>query len=561
MRPAPLHSRETERLFSLRSFEILDTEGESAYDEITRLASEIAETEIALVSLVDEDRQWFKSKHGLDADETHRDLAFCAHAILTPEEPFVIEDATRDPRFHDNPLVNGGPAIRFYAGIPLRSPVDRMPLGTLCAISPRVMALSTQKIEQLKVLARQVERLLSLRRANMQLRANAVTVNAARESAEKANEAKTRLLATISHDMRTPLNGLLGTLNMLEELLVAEDQLELAITAESCAQVLLQLVNDTLELSKIESGTIELESDPFSPERIILETAAVVRATLSSKPVEVRTEIDTSTREYLKGDALRCQQIILNLMSNAAKFTTHGEIVVSSRDVNGIWEISVSDTGPGIPEKDLKKIFEPYIQSQSGLRSRAGGAGLGLNICKRLCEMLGGGISVESTVGEGSTFIARLKLPAAYVHASATEEDEAPPLPQLSVMIAEDDRVSREILTAQLKRLGCTVTATEDGNSAFTTLRKGSFDLVFLDFNMPGMSGPDVADAYRRFEDPDEHLPIFALTARGFEDDRLTCKEAGMDMMLTKPMSQAELEKFLQQFVASMPERALLQLA
>lgn len=553
MRPAPFHPQEAERLQSLRSLEILDTQGEQAYDELTQLASEIAGTEIALISLVDEDRQWFKAKHGLDAPETPRDLAFCSHAILSPDEPFVVTDASRDERFHDNPLVTEEPSIRFYAGIPLRSPVDDLPMGTLCAISPRVMTLPKHKIEQLKILAHQVERLLALRRTGIELRIHSDALDVARIAAESANEAKTRFLATISHDMRTPLNGLVGTLDMLDEKLENREQHEMAKTAGSCARVLLQLVNDTLELSKIESGTLELVKKPFDPAKVIEETARVVGATLNGKPVELKTVIHGGTGSMLLGDELRCQQVILNLLSNAAKFTKEGTITVNSQIEDGEWIVTVSDTGPGIPAADLVQIFEPYVQSESGRRSQIGGAGLGLNICKRICEMLDGGITVSSTLGIGSTFTARMVLPST----SGESEKNLPKrleLPPLSVLIAEDDRVSREILTAQLKRIGCKVTVTEEGESALEELRNGEYDVALLDYNMPGLTGPEVTESYRETEAYDQHLPILATTAHGFEVDRHTCESAGMDSMLIKPFTQVELERRLYQFTVEAPE-------
>ena len=229
-----MHPQENERLASLRSLQILDTAGEKAYDEITTLAAQIAGTEIALVSLVDQDRQWFKARHGLDASETPRDLAFCAHAILTPEEPFVINNATEDQRFHDNPLVAEAPSIRFYAGIPLRSPVDDMPLGTLCTISPRVLEINAQQLAQLQILANQVEHLLALRRATLDLQHVVQEVDQARQEAVEANAAKSRFIASVSHDMRTPLNGVLGTLELLADEELPANQQTMVDTAQSC---------------------------------------------------------------------------------------------------------------------------------------------------------------------------------------------------------------------------------------------------------------------------------------------------------------------------------------
>ncbi len=487
-----------------------------------------------------------------EALETPRDLAFCAHAILSPDEAFVIEDASRDVRFHDNPMVVSEPSIRFYAGIALRSPTDQMPLGTLCAISPRAMSVSADVIEQLKILAHQVERLLALRRTNIDLQDRTALLEKARTIAEDASAAKSRFLATISHDKRTPLNGLIGTLGMLDETLDSEQQCGFARTAESCARVLLQLVNDTLDLSQIESGTIELGNEPFSPSRVIEETARVVRATLNGKPVELNVNIDTTTARFLMGDLVRCKQIILNLLSNSAKFTETGEIGIESKIENGDWVITVTDTGPGISSEDLVSIFDPYVQSESGITSKSKGAGLGLNICKRLCTLMNGDISVKSELGKGSTFTARMRLPVALENIEAVSPKSFE-LPPLNILIAEDDRISREILSARLRKAGCSVTAVTVGDEAFQELvRRGpEFDVAILDYNMPGMTGPEVAEKYRQIESRDFRLPVIALTARGFESDRETCISAGMDIMLTKPLAKDQLEEILNDMIVS----------
>jgi len=532
MQSAPKHPREEERIEQLQALGILDTDGEAAYDELTRLVTLVLGTEIALVSLVDEDRQWFKSRCGLEASETSRDLSFCAHAILEPDTLFVVENALDDARFADNPLVTGGPQIRFYAGMPIKAPDAELPVGSVCAISARPGSLTDTQREQLILIARQVERLLLMRRNQMRLME-------ARELAERANMSKTRFLATVSHDMRTPLNGLLGTVDLLldrEHPPAVAEQLEVA---RVCGLTLRTLVNETLDLSKLESGAIELRAEDFSPKQLITNVATVVRSVLRPQ-VKLDVEGIDDLPMRLRGDAGRCEQIILNLANNAAKFTPQGSVSIKSSYNDGGWSVQVADTGVGIPDEELDQVFEPFWQTEQGRRVDSSGTGLGLSICRRLAHAMQGRIDVTSTLGEGTCFDVRLPLPVATAAAQVMPVAVAV-TPGLRVLLAEDDTVSRLIAVAYLEKLGCLAEAVADGADALEKLSDAPWDLAVLDFHMPNLTGPQVIEKYREHEAGADHLPILVLTASSFPDEQALCMGAGADRLMMKPFQLQEL--------------------
>lgn len=532
MQSAPKHPREDERIQELQALGILDTDGEAAYDELTRLVTLVLGTEIALVSLVDEDRQWFKSRRGVAASETSRDVSFCAHAILEPDELFVVENALDDARFADNPLVTGAPEIRFYAGMPIRAPGTDLPVGTLCAISARPRSLTDTQREQLTLIARQVERLLLMRR-------NQLRLMEARQVAERANMSKTRFLATVSHDMRTPLNGLLGTVELLldrEHPPAVAEQLDVA---RVCGMTLRTLVNETLDLSKLESGALQLRADDFSPKQLITNVATVVRSVLRPQVRLVLEGIDDLPIR-LRGDAGRCEQIILNLANNAAKFTPRGDVSITSSYDDGVWSVQVADTGVGIAADELDQVFEPFWQSEEGRRLDSSGTGLGLSICRRLARAMQGHIDVSSALGKGTAFEVRLPLPIATAAAQVTPV-AASFTPGLRVLLAEDDTVSRLIAVAYLEKLGCQAEAVADGAQALKRLTEASWDLAVLDFHMPSLSGPQVIEKYREHEAGAGHVPMLILTASNLADEHELCIRAGADRLLMKPFQLGEL--------------------
>lgn len=394
---APLPNNEDERLRWLRELDILDTLEERAYDDLTLLAAQICDVPIALVSLVDRDRQWFKSHHGLNARQTPREQAFCAHAILG-DDLFVIEDSAQDARFHDNPLVTGEPHVKFYAGAPLILR-DNIRLGTLCVIDNTPHSLTDSQRAALQALARQVVSQLELR---LQVR-----------DLQRLDSAKDEFISMVSHELRTPLTSISGALNLLVHRTVGElppKAKEMAELANRNADRLLRIVNDILDIAKLEAGKLSLDCAALNLielARQAIELNRIYAAGCGCQLV-LRTDIDEPAA-WVEGDSQRLLQVLSNLVSNAAKHGPQGdsiEVAVERSDAR--CEICVTDHGPGISAQAQEQLFERFTQLHDNGNTKLPGTGLGLNITKRLVELHHGTISVDSVPGQRTTFCVTL---------------------------------------------------------------------------------------------------------------------------------------------------------
>ncbi len=394
---APLPSNEKERLQDLQELELLDTAVEASYDKITKLAAEICEVPICLISLIDKERQWFKSHHGLDATETPREYAFCAHAILG-DDVFSVPNALEDERFADNPLVTGDPKVIFYAGTVLKSDKNNN-LGTLCVIDHKPKELTDFQKEALQTLGEQISMQFSLRRHLKKLKK--AHDNLAEEDAEK-----TKFFASVSHDVRSAMNGITGCLQMMLEEGVNQQQHEYIEASQKCSRTILEILNDILDVSKINAGTLELQEQIFDISQTLLDVVQIFQKEVRDKKLTTKVNISADVPQYLIGDALRYKQILINLISNAVKFTEEGTIHISlegKAEANRKFHLitTIEDSGVGIEAEKLNDLFEPYQQAKAGQQK---GTGLGLYICKRLAEAFNGSISVSSAEGKGSTF-------------------------------------------------------------------------------------------------------------------------------------------------------------
>ncbi|MDB4798985.1 ATP-binding protein [Verrucomicrobia bacterium] len=403
MQSAPLHPEEAKRLEALRKLEILDTKAEVAYDELVRLAGELTDNPISLVSLVDEDRQWFKARYGLDATETPREIAFCSHAILDPDTPFIVEDASKDERFADNPLVTSAPNIRFYTGVPLKSPDEGMPLETLCVIAPRAHKISDNQLRILTILASHIELLLAMRSHTKELQQK-------NEALEKATQAKSEFLCSMSHEIRTPLNGIIGAAELLESEDLSEEASQYSGIIQHCSDSLLSLVNDILDLSKIESGTLELDIHRFQLLPLIESVRSIVSSRAEKKGLSLVIDCEEGL-DFVVADEGRLQQVLLNLLTNAVKFTQTGSVRLrATRLEPNLVQFTVTDTGPGMTETELALIGQPFVQVGTNQETRHEGSGLGLSIVKSLTHGMGGTLEITSVIGKGSMFNATFPI-------------------------------------------------------------------------------------------------------------------------------------------------------
>ncbi|MCA9694168.1 MAG: GAF domain-containing sensor histidine kinase [Nannocystaceae bacterium] len=418
---APIPPDEPRRLAALRRHELLDTPPEASFDEITALASELCETPIALVSLIDAERQWFKSRVGLDAEETPRDQAFCGHAILG-DEPFVVPDATRDPRFARNPLVTGPPDIRFYAGAPLVTG-DGYRIGTLCVIDRIPRSLTPTQLRVLKVLGKQVVAQLRLRSSVEELRRRNRELTRTRKDMERTllevlnsdreEQSRRAFLSHVTHELRTPLNAIIGLSELVREEAGDDDpharDLDLIHQA---GRHMLALVHGLLDMASIESGVNTVASEEVDIVALVETVLALLRpaAARGNNTLETHVSADAAT---LQTDPLKLRQILFNLLGNACNYTQDGvvRLRVTAAPGAGSTRFEITDTGVGMTAEQLARLFDRFSRfTQSHVRATAG-SGLGMTITRMLIEQLGGTIQVESSVGVGTRFC--VDLPSA----------------------------------------------------------------------------------------------------------------------------------------------------
>ncbi len=398
IRPS-IPDNEAERQRALDELQILDTLEEEAYDDLTYLAARICDTPIALVSLIDRDRQWFKSHHGLDVRETPRELAFCAHAILK-DEPLIVEDSLEDARFHDNPLVTGAPHVKFYAGAPLILR-DNIRVGTLCVIDDHARPLDASQRKSLEAIARQVVTQLELR-----LQLQALT---------RLDRIKDEFVSMVNHELRTPLTSINGALSLLHNQVTGklpQEAAQLVNVAYRNGERLLTIVNDILDVSKLEAGKMEMQTSPIELVPFLQKAIELNRGYCETcgSQLELRAA-EAGDLPWVTGDEHRLLQVMDNLISNAAKFTHAGDTIeVSYRREDGHIRIAVTDHGPGIPHDLQKELFTKFKQFSAASNAKAPGTGLGLNISKLIVEQQGGRIGCESVPGEHTTFHFSLPL-------------------------------------------------------------------------------------------------------------------------------------------------------
>ncbi len=375
---------EKERLVELNAYDILDTLPEEDYDDLTSIAAEICDTNISLVSLIDEQRQWFKSKHGLGADETPREYAFCAHAINNPKELFMVSDARKDERFHDNPLVVKDPHVTFYAGVPLVNEKG-FALGTLCVIDDKPKTLSESQQKALKALGKQIMNILELRRKRMELELSV-------KSLELSNEELDRFASMVAHDVKGPLTGINELIQILDKDNYLKEEShqakELVNVISKASGQLSKLVDQLLNYTKsVHLSDVTLEEIPIDDLKSHL-------LDLFSSFEHLQITFKSSIKSIVTIKSA-IERILLNLINNSIKYNDKKttEITITLEEDKKNYFISLIDNGPGIDNSEHEKIFEIFqvLNIKDGK-----GTGLGLAIVKRLIDSMKGTIKVES---------------------------------------------------------------------------------------------------------------------------------------------------------------------
>jgi len=384
----------------------------------------------------------------------------------------------------------------------------------------------------------------------------------AKDAALAASQAKSEFLANMSHELRTPMNGLLGMLELTLDSHLDNEQRDQLETAQRCAYSLLTLLNDILDLSKIEAGKMVLEHVSFNLRAVMQDCVKSHTAKAGQKGIGLRLDASHAASTAVMGDPFRVRQIVTNLLSNALKFTERGsvELRLTTEMRGGKIEscIQVSDTGPGIPTDKLAHIFEKFTQADSSITRRYGGTGLGLAITRRLVEIHGGSIRVDSEVGKGSSFFVTLGFEAAPETEPVPRTERRPTEPATStarLLLVEDNLVNQKVVLAMLRKRGYQIDIANDGREALDKLEHATipYDLVLMDVQMPVMDGLETTRALRR--DPRwEKLPVVAMTAHVMTGDREKCMEAGMNGYISKPVQPAHLISVLEHHLAATAE-------
>ncbi len=469
-------------------------------------------------------------------------------AVLLERAPVLSNDAASDPRPSAPP--SGLSPLRTFLGLPFFH--DGEMLGAV-GIANRAGGYGPEQVEFLQPFLSTCAQVTFAHRLECtRHRAEAALVEA-RDVAEAASRAKSDFLARMSHEIRTPLNGVLGFADLLLDSSLDERQRDAATIIRESGATLLAIINDILDFSKIEAGRLETERIPFEPAPILAGVLKLFETVAGKNGVQLHLECGSPAGLVLLGDPARFRQILTNLVSNAIKFTEQGAVTVRLESLDETRaRVSVTDTGIGIPADKHALLFQEFSQVDGSATRRFGGTGLGLAICKRLVELMGGEIGCDSTPGRGSTFWLAMPVTAAAVSqrprravAESSALSAAAAARQGRILVVEDNRTNQLLATHMISRLGFAVEIAVDGNEGVELASRTRYDLIFMDCHMPELDGYGATQAIRQLPGAAGKVPIVALTASVFIEDRQRCFDAGMNDFLTKPIDRDELRRTL----------------
>ena len=584
----PLAVDEVERINKLRKYQVLNDNDEPAFRRLIDLAKLFFDMPVVTITFMDEETQYFKSGYGLDGVcHVSRDLAICNYTVLS-NEVFIVPDLSKDSRFSQSPWVTEAPYLKFYAGAPIILHEDNRNyrLGSLCLMDKEPNYNFSD--QQAKILAQFAT-----------MAADALQLQDKQRDAKHANEMKSDFLANMSHEIRTPMNGIIGMVEMLGETKLSSEQQEYIDNIKVSNEHLMSIINGILDLSKVESGKMTIDSIPLNLSALCNEVVSLFAVKARQRGLILDYHYTESLSPYVQGDPVRLKQIIANLVNNAIKFTREGgrvsidvkhlpnchchdhdshstktyhakNVQKNNLSVNTVQDvpkintvynqvmtlcIEVKDTGVGIKADSLEAIFDAYDQANKFTHRLYGGTGLGLSVCKSLVDLMGGYIDVDSEVGVGTTFSVLLPLPTinAYQYETWQETNDftfVEPTQERAghILLVEDDAVNAMIAKKALNNSGHTVTHVTDGQQAIEifALSPDRYDVILMDHHMPILDGVQATIKLHELYDPQTLPPIIALTANAMDGEREKYLNVGMQDYCTKPFKQEQLNALVQ---------------